>query len=233
MHDEEREASIAAAALAVREHEARRSRLWPRCLLLLPLPSEWPPGKATRWARYAFALGPPRTSVHRGRQEEHVLISKAWGVVRHEGSLRAAPSFESLSDEPNVDGDADVAAAAEAGSTSPSVGALLLRAIASELTPSEERRLAGTYLANLDRVACTLPRAARAEHAAFLAWLERWRAERPAWIAHDPSDLFADPVADRIAEAEAKQKKLEADVESELAALKRTLGEPGPGPRDR
>ncbi len=143
--------------------------------------------------------------------------------MRHEGSLRAAPVFEPLGDELAPDGDADVMTAIDTGATTPSVGALLCRRVAGELSPSEERRLAGAYLANADRIAFTVPRAARETHRDFFAWLARWRAEKPLWVAHDPSDLFADPVADRLAEAEAREKTRQLELDAELAALKAKL----------
>lgn len=223
MHDDERAASRTAGKVIAREHDARRTRLWPRCLVTLPWPSTWPPREGSSWTRYAFALGPLRVSLRDDREQEHALISRAWGLVRHDGSLRAAPTFEPLTDEIVVDGDADVAAAVDTSATTPSVGSLLCRAAAGELTPSEERRLAGAYLANADRIAFTVPRSARDTHRDFFAWLARWRAEKPLWVAHDPSDLFADPIADRLAEAEAKEKNLQAELDAELAALKAKL----------
>lgn len=221
MHDEERAASRAASALVAAEHDARKSRLWPRCLVTLPWPTAWPPKEGTHWIRFAFALGPLRTSIDDGVERDHALVSRAWGRVRHEGSLRAAPVFEPLTDGIVVEGDADVTPVLDTSASTPSVGSLLVRA--ATLTPSEERRLAGAYLANFDRIAFGLPSGVRATHGEFLAWLDRWRSEKPLWVSHDPSDLFADPVADRIAATEAREKKLHADINAELAALKSKL----------
>jgi hypothetical protein len=219
----ERAAAVAAWALAQHELSARRTSPWTVLHLLLPWPTAWPPPPGGSWARYAFASGSPRTYVP---DTDPILVSHAWGRVRHAGSLAGEPAFEPIGDGIELAEKLEIGDGLLEGRERPSIGELLVRACNDRLSPEDEAHVVGTYLADLRQLPFRVP-AEASEHEGFLDWLSG-EARRPLpRTLYDPADIFLDARSARLeATLRAEEKRWAehgAAIETELAALKREL----------
>lgn len=192
-------------------HAASSPRYRPQ--LTLPYPSEWPPGSAPCWTRYAYAVRREMpgsmldTTAHRVE-----VLTKPWARVIQRG-LEDVPRLEREEGQLMVAG-SRVLGNADDPQDAPPLGPELLRA-ETDFDGIDASLIAGAYFYQHLLLTEALVEELEERHGAFFRWLAE-REEPTGWRRFREEDIFSELTRPPMDSAQFERMLAEDDAEKEI-----------------